>query len=798
MATRTHPTRRRAPRAPRAPTKAAPARAETWVWEGSAQAEVEAIRSALDALPVGLVLAECRGGPATIVGHNSAYARIVGTRPDACTPFDELPFKLYRPDRMTRVAPEEWPAPRAARTGEVVQELELHLRRGDGQWRVLAASAAPLPRAPGEDASRAVGVVLDVTDRRHAEESLSRRGQLLRHVIDASPDPVFAKDRESRMIFANPATLRVIGKLAEEVLGRSDRQHMAEASLGEAIESNDRRIMESGVEESIEETVPGPGGDRVFLSTKTPWRDSSGHVIGLVGMARDITERKRAEEALRRSERRFRTLIEKSIDMLLLVDREGRYRHWSPAATEALGWTESEVIGTEAIALVHLDDRAAVARAFVAVSRHPGSAVPHRARMRHKDGTWRVVEGVGRDLLADPDVGAVVLNVRDVTGQQKTEEQVLQSRKLESIGRLAGGIAHDFNNLLTVILCSAESEGEALDAGRAVEREDVEQIREAGARARELTRHLLAFARRQVIAPSTLDLGDLLAGTERLLRRVIGEDVRLQIDAGAGLWPVRCDPAQLEQVVMNLALNARDAMPAGGQLRLSTANVQVEPDHPDVPAGAWVRLQVKDTGAGMSQMVKDHLFEPFFTTKPSGKGTGLGLATVYGIVRQAGGHVRVESERGIGSTFDVYLPRGEGTTPAGHEPAPVRPASGTETVLLVEDDPGVREAAERALRAGGYRVVSADDAERAIEAACVAAEPPALLVTDVIMPTLTGPELASRLRSAYPAMQVLYLSGHAHDVLGRHGVLEDGVAFLPKPFTRRSLLAKVRETIDGR
>jgi PAS domain S-box-containing protein len=795
MAIRTHPGRRR-PAA--VPVDGPPVHPVAWTWDGSEHAEMDAIRAALDALPVGLVFAECRrGAPATVVGHNAAYARIVGTRPDASTPYEDLPYKIYRPDRMTRVPPDDWPAPRAARTGESVHEQELHLRRGNGEWRVLAVSSAPLPRTRGDEASRAVGVVLDVTEHRRAEENLGRRGQILRHVIDTSTDPVFAKDRESRILFANPATLQVIGKLADQVMGRSDREYCADPSLGEAIEANDRRIMEAGVEEVVEEVVPGPDGQRVFLSTKTPWRDSTGQVIGLVGIARDITERKRSEEALRRSERRFRTLLEKSSDMLLLVDAGGRYRHWSPAATESLGWTEEEVSGTDALALVHPDDQGAVARAFVAVSRKPGAPVRHRARMRHKDGSWRLVEGVGRDLLADPDVGAVVLNVRDVTEQQRTEEQLFQSQKLESIGRLAGGIAHDFNNLLTVILCSVESEGEALDAGRAVEREDVDQIREAGGRARDLTRHLLAFARRQVIEPVTLDLNSLLAGSEKLLRRVLGEDVELESHPQDGLWPVRCDPAQMEQVVLNLAVNARDAMPSGGRLSLSTENLSIEPGHPDLPPGPWVRLRVRDTGTGMSRAVKEHLFEPFFTTKQSGRGTGLGLATVYGIVRQAGGQLRAESEAGVGSTFDVFLPRSEVEAAAEKVLAPSPAPSGTETVLLVEDDAGVREAAARALREGGYRVVPAAGAERALEVVEAGEAPPTLLVTDVIMPIMTGPELARRLRERCPAMRVLFLSGYAHEVIGPHGVLDPRVSFLAKPFTPRSLLAKIREVLDA-
>ncbi len=769
------------------------------LWERGTGPELEAVRAAMDALPIGVVFAEYpRGGPPAIVTHNAAYARIVGVKAHPSTPFAELPFRLYLPDRMTPVPPEDWPAPTAARTGDPVPERELHLRRSNGEWRVLMVSAAPLPRVPGDPVGRAAGVLLDVTERRRAEEDLSRRGQLLRTVIETSPDPVFVKNHESQVLFANPATLRAIGRPVEQVVGHSDREFYEDPSLGIAIEENDRRIMESGVEEVVEEAVPSPDGERVFLSTKTPWRDSTGRVIGLVGIARDITQRKRVEEALRSSERRFRTLIEHASDMLLLVDGKGTLLFWSPAASEALGWSETEVLGSQSLELVHPDDRGAVAKAFRRVAGGGGGSVPHRARMRHRDGGYRLVDGVGRDLRNDPAVGAVVLNVRDVTEQARTEELLLQSQKLDSIGRLAGGIAHDFNNLLTVILCSVESEGEALDAGKSVAREDIEQIREAGERARELTSHLLAFARRQVIAPATVDLNAMLAGCERLLQRLLGETVRLETSPEPGLWPVRCDPAQMEQVLFNLAVNARDAMPSGGALSIGTSNVHVDPGQPDLPAGEWVRLRVRDSGSGMSREVKEHLFEPFFTTKPSGRGTGLGLATVYGIVRQAGGQVRVESDPGKGTTFDVLLPRTR-LLDAGSSPRPRATApGGTENVLLVEDDPGVRHAAARALRSAGYQVIAAADAAAAVEATRAEARPPTLLVTDVIMPDTTGRQLADQLRADQPGLRVLFLSGYAQDVIGPHGVLDAAESFLAKPFTPTSLLSKVRQVLDAR
>jgi two-component system cell cycle sensor histidine kinase/response regulator CckA len=790
------PTKRRRSRSEPKAVAARPPGVE--LWERGTGPEMEAVRAAMDALPIGVVFAEFVPGLGpSVLRHNAAYGRIVGAKLHPATPFDEVPFSLYLPDRMTRVPPDEWPAPTAARTGSPVPERELHLRRSNGEWRVLMVSAAPLAKVPGELAGRAAGVLLDVTERRRAEEDLSRRGQLLRLVIETSSDPVFVKNRKSQILFANPATMRAIGKPADQVVGHRDREFYDDPSAGHAIEENDRRIMERGVEEVVEETVPGLDGTRVFLSTKTPWRDSTGAVIGLIGIARDITARKAAEEALRSSERRFRALIEHSIDMLLLVDGGGVLRFWSPAASEVLGWSEAEVLGTRALALTHPEDIDGVARAFREASRAGGGSVRHRARMRHRDGGYRLVDGVARDLRDDPAIGAVVLNVRDVTEQVRTEELLLQSQKLDSIGRLAGGIAHDFNNLLTVILCSAESEAEAIDAGKAVDREDVEQIREAGERARDLTRRLLSFARRQVIAPATVDLNATLAGSEGLLQRLLGETIRLETSPGADLWPVHCDPAQIEQVLFNLVVNARDAMPSGGTLAIGTANVQVGPGQSVTPAGDWVRLRVRDSGGGMSREVKDHLFEPFFTTKPSGHGTGLGLATVYGAVRQAGGHVRVESEPGKGTTFDVLLPRAAPVAAEAGPPVPATVPGGTETLILVEDDSGVREAAARALRSGGYRVVAAAGAAEAVEAVRAEAQPPAMLVTDVVMPDTTGRELADRLRLVQPGLRVLFLSGYAQEVIGPHGVLDPSESFLAKPFTATSLLSKVRSVLDA-
>ena len=373
-----------------------------------------------------------------------------------------------------------------------------------------------------------------------------------------------------------------------------------------------------------------------------------------------------------------------------------------------------------------------------------------------------------------------------------------ESQKLDGLGRLAGGVAHDFNNLLTVILGTAEVLREDLRAGRA-RTEDLEEIRAAGERARDLTGQLLAFARRQLIAPEVLDLNEVLRGTEKLLRRVLGEDVRLDTALASGLWRVRADRGQIGQVVLNLSVNARDAMPTGGRLLIETGNSTLgrEAAAQGISPGRWVRLTVRDTGHGMTPEVRAHLFEPFFTTKPKGHGTGLGLPTVYGIVKQSGGHVHVESEEGKGAAVHVYLPpTDEAPAPARPAPAP-RPVRGSETVLVVEDDPNVREVAARALRDGGYRVLAAAGPASARYVAAGEPAPIHLLLTDVVMPDSDGRTLAREIRSARPGLRVLYMSGYAEDVVARHGVLAEGVELLAKPFTPTTLLAKVRAVLDA-
>jgi signal transduction histidine kinase len=395
---------------------------------------------------------------------------------------------------------------------------------------------------------------------------------------------------------------------------------------------------------------------------------------------------------------------------------------------------------------------------------------------------------------------------RDITDHKKLEEQLRQAQKMEAIGRLAGGVAHDFNNLLTVINGYSELVLEAVDRYDELVRPLVAEIHQAGARAAALTGQLLAFSRQQIVQPRPVDLNGLVSDLQRMLSRVIGEDIELTTTLRPGLDRVSADPAQLEQVILNLAVNARDAMPQGGRLTVRTENVHLKDgfaedfsgDLSEVLPGPYVRLSVSDTGRGMTAETLTHLFEPFFTTKESGQGTGLGLATVYGIVKQFGGHVRVQSELERGSTFEIHLPAlprqsASHDSPADRQPPP----RGSETILLVEDEDGVRAVATRMLRQLGYNVLAAADGPQALKLVGQQPGPIDLLLTDIVMPGMNGRQVAERIRAARADVKVLYMSGYTDDAILRHGISESEVAFVQKPFSMAMLARRVREILDA-
>ncbi len=506
-----------------------------------------------------------------------------------------------------------------------------------------------------------------------------------------------------------------------------------------------------------------------------------------------------AEESLRQSGQRFRALTEGALDLIVLLDAAGNIKFMSPSSERILGYRPEELIGTPAFDLIHPDDRGAALKVFQERLVSSGQFRSVEFRFQHRDGSYRVLESIGRNLLDDPAVAGVVINSRDISERKHLEAQFLQAQKMEAVGRLAGGVAHDFNNLLTAISSYAEFTYESLTPGDP-RREDVEEIRNAARRAAGLTRQLLAFARKQVGEPKVVVLNDLVINLDKMLRRMIGSNIELVTIPGARLWPVKIDPGQLEQVLVNLAVNAGDAMSEGGRLVLETSNVLMGDrkarEHPGLIPGSYVMLTVTDTGVGMSPDVLSHLFEPFYTTKGPGKGTGLGLATCYGIIKQSGGYIAVRSQPSQGTTFTIFLPRTEEPAPPvmATTPEPVLP-TGHETVLLVEDQAQVLDLAARILRAQGYLVLAAMSGDQALALARAQGGRIGLLLTDMVLPLMSGREIAERLRRDFHDLRVLYMSGYTEHPVTTDGAIDSG-AFLAKPFTPAMLARKVREVLD--
>ena len=533
-------------------------------------------------------------------------------------------------------------------------------------------------------------------------------------------------------------------------------------------------------------------------------------VAGAIANAKLFNERKRAEEALRQSEEKYRTILENIQDGYLEVDLAGHLTFVNNAECRNLGYTSEKLIGMNYRQYTDETTARKLYQTFNGVYRTGESLKVLDVEVIRKDGT-KAVNEISVSLIRDSEGKPIGFRgvSRDVTERKRAEEematlqeQLRQSQKMEAIGKLAGGVAHDFNNLLTVIQGYSELILKGLNSDNRL-CQDVREILNASERASSLTRQLLAFSRKQVLQPKVLDLNLHVSNMDKMLRRMIGEDIELVTLLAKDLGRIKADPGQIEQVILNLAVNAKDAMLSGGKLTIETANVELDENyvrsHIIVTPGSYVILSVSDTGVGMTPEIKERIFEPFFTTKEKGKGTGLGLSTVYGIVHQSGGNIWVYSEPGLGTTFKIYLPRIEEGT-ASLRPAAVstKPLGGSETILLVEDEEMVRKLACTVLEKNGYRVLEAPNGEEALRIAQEhSAKQIHLMITDVVMPRMSGRELADCLESVRPEMKVLYMSGYTDDAIIHHGVLDPGIAYIQKPFAPDVLALKVREVLDG-
>jgi len=503
-----------------------------------------------------------------------------------------------------------------------------------------------------------------------------------------------------------------------------------------------------------------------------------------------------------RREELFRLITENAMDMIAVVDPEWRRLYNSPAYARILGFTDEELAGKLYFDHVHPDDRYSAEQAIKASTGNV-QVRTIQYRMKHKDESWRVIEsGASAIMNTQGTVERYVIVNRDVSEQRQLEEKFRQAQKMEAVGRLSGGVAHDFNNLLGVIIGYAEFLQESLEAENTL-RGSVDEILKAGKRAASLTRQLLAFSRQQVLDPKVIDLNAVVSDMDKMLRRLIGEDIDLSTVLGADLGRIKADQGQLEQVLMNLVVNARDAMPQGGKLLIHTENMIMDQafirryPYPVQP-GPYVCLTVSDTGIGMDAETKARAFEPFFTTKEKGKGTGLGLSMVYGVVKQSGGYIDIESSPGVGTTFKIYLPRVEEAAKTEHSSKPAASFTGNETILVAEDEASLRSLTRATLEQCGYRVLEAKDGVEALEVSDGHEGAIDLLLTDMVMPGMGGRALAQELTRRRPEIRVAYMSGYTGQSVGSQGPVDPGSVFLMKPFTRELLTRKIREALDRR
>ncbi len=746
----------------------------------------ERFRAFMDNTPVAAWQADADG---RIVLANPAYAWFTGY--SAAEVVGKTIDELFPPEQAQAYRARD---KEVLRTGQA-QEWRLSFQRSDGASCESLIINFPVPGPAGQ---RMIGAVaLDLTEHQLLREQIHQQAQLLSH----GPQAVITWDPQGRIRSWNRGAELAFGYSAEQAMDLDITELLrAGAPAGVADHAPSLiSLLHQNQGEPLEVGLGRRDGQPFFAQILCiPLSDSEGAPLGTIAYVQDITQRKRIEEELGVQQARTQGIVNTAVDVILTVSDQGLIESANPAVRRLLGYEPEELVGQH-VSVIMGSGLMPFPEEYLRVRQPSGEhrilGTSREVTARAKDGREIPVQiSMGEMRLGDRRVFASILH--DLTDRKLLELQFLQSQKMEAVGLLAGGVAHDFNNLLTAINGYSDLLLRTVSPTSSTY-SMVQEIHLAGTRAVTLTRQLLAFSRKQVLAPVVLSLSRVVADMVKLLGRLVGEDVVLQTVLADHLWPCRADLGQLEQVIMNLVVNARDAMPGGGQLTLATSNLTVDDPAARLPAGEYVCLTVTDSGCGMDAATQARLFEPFFTTKEVGRGTGLGLATVYGIVKQSEGFVLVDSALGRGTTFRVFLPRTQAAaSPLAAGPPRRDSPAGAEVILLVEDEVSVRTMTQRLLQRGGYTVLSAGSASEAEQLFASHPSPVHLLLTDIVMPGPNGIELSTRLRRQRPELAVLYISGYAEGSLPARSALPAGAMLLAKPYSSDVLLSRVREVLD--
>ncbi|MRR16671.1 MAG: PAS domain-containing sensor histidine kinase [Deltaproteobacteria bacterium] len=640
----------------------------------------------------------------------------------------------------------------------------------------------------------------EFTERTLAENALRTSEEKLNSIVSTSQEWIWSKDLTGVYTFSNPAVRDILGHSPDDILGRAAANSLVhKEDLLLAKELLSRSIaLRTGWSNIVTRWMHKDGTYRYLESSAVPMLDQSGSLYGFQGTDRDITVRKQSEDDVRKSEERYRTIFESTATANILMAQDLTILMANDDFAGLSGYSKQELEGK--IKLTAFADGHDLTRvmSYDKMRRlDPGSALSsNEFRFTSRSGE---VREVFVSVAVIPKTNESVVSLVDLTERRHLETQLIQSQKMESVGRLAGGVAHDFNNMLSVIIGNTEIAMLTVDPASPLRR-TLQDIMSAGLRSADLTRQLLAFARKQTASPRVLNLSDTVTGMLKMLQRLIGENIHLIWMPGQNLWKVKIDPSQVDQILVNLTVNARDAIGQKGKITIETSNASCDEGYrngfADFTAGDYVELSIRDDGCGMEKHTLANIFEPFYTTGKNGQGTGLGLATVYGIVKQNGGFIDVRSEPGQGSIFRIYLPRytdtsSEATDDESDTPIP----GGTETVLIVEDEETVLKLGRAMLETLGYNVLEAKSADQALKLAGEYAGKIDLLLTDVIMPDMNGKELAERILAVKPGLKCLYTSGYTADVIAHQGILDKRVQFISKPFSLKDLAAKIREAV---